>query len=70
MISGLQMRARTRGAIDKTTCAHNAYPVWVLVLMGRKYRARCLGCEKVGPVVAEGPKAARQALRVATARTD
>ena len=63
MISGLQMGAR-RGAVDKGTCDHYAYPVWVTVV-GRKHRARCLGCEAVGPVVYEGPLAARQALRAA-----
>ena len=61
MISGLQMRAR-RGAVDKATCEHYAYPVWVSVI-GRKHRARCLGCEAVGPVVYTDPRAARQALR-------
>lgn len=66
MISGLQMRAK-RGAVDKATCDHYGYPVWVcgFGLKNReKYRARCLNCEAVGPVVHEGPLAARQGLRV------
>jgi hypothetical protein len=62
MLSGLQMGAR-RGAMDKATCDHYGYPVWVTVV-GRKHRARCLGCEATGPVVCEGPRAARRALRV------
>jgi hypothetical protein len=61
MISGLQVHAKRKG-IDKATCEHRAYPVWV-VDTSKKYRARCLGCEAVGPVVNEGPLAARQALR-------
>ena len=62
MISGLQMGAR-RGAVDEATCDHHAYPVWVTVV-GRKYQARCLGCDAVGPAVYEGgPLAARRALR-------
>jgi len=61
MVSGLKMRAK-RNEIDKDTCEHHAYPVWVAVV-GNKYRARCLGCEKLGPVVHEGPQAARQVLR-------
>jgi hypothetical protein len=59
--SSLQRLAR-RGGADKATCDHYDYPVWVSVV-GRKQRARCLGCEKVGPVVYEGPLAARRALR-------
>ena len=62
MLSGLQLRAK-RQEIDKTTCEHHAYPVWVPVV-GRKYQARCLGCGSVGPVVTEGPQAARQALLI------
>lgn len=62
MISGLQMCA-SRGTVDKATCDHFVYPVWVAVV-GRKHRARCLGCETAGPVVYEGPLAARRALRV------
>jgi hypothetical protein len=65
MISGLQMGAR-RGTVDKATCDHYAYPVWVSVV-GTRHRASCLGCEAVGPVAYEGPLAARQALRVARA---
>ena len=61
MISSLQLSAR-RQEKDKATCEHHAYPVWV-VEFGNKYRARCLGCRSVGPVVNEGPLAARQALR-------
>jgi hypothetical protein len=61
MVSGLQLRAK-RQEIDKETCEHYAYPVWVTVI-GHKYRARCLGCETGGPAVNEGPQAARQALR-------
>ena len=61
MVSGLQLRAK-REEIDKETCEHYAYPVWVTVI-GQKYRARCLGCEAVGPAVNEGPRSARQALR-------
>jgi hypothetical protein len=61
MVSGLQLRAK-RQEIDKETCEHYAYPVWVTVI-GQKYRARCLGCESVGPAVNEGAQAARQALR-------
>jgi hypothetical protein len=61
MISGLEMRAR-QGAIDKATCDHYNYPIWVSVF-GPKYRARCLGCETIGPVAYEGPLAARRALR-------
>jgi hypothetical protein len=60
MVSGLQLRAK-RVEIDKATCEHYAYPVWVTVT-GQKYRARCLGCEALGPVVNEGPQTARQAL--------
>ena len=60
MISGLRVRA-TREAVDKNECDHYSYPVWVSVV-GNKYRARCLGCETSGPVVREGPRAARQAL--------
>ncbi len=65
MSSGLGVRAR-REAADKATCDHYAYPVWVSVSgqkQREKYRARCLGCEAMGPVVYEGPLAARQALR-------
>jgi hypothetical protein len=62
MVSGLQLRAK-REEIDKATCEHHAYPVWV-TLVGKKYRARCLGCGSVGPVVTEGPQAARQALLI------
>ena len=62
MLSGLQLRAK-RQQIDKAACEHYAYPVWVTVT-GQKYRARCLGCGSLGPVVEEGPWAARQALRV------
>ena len=47
---------------DKAICEHYASPVWV-VEFGKKYRARCLECRTVGPVVNEGPLAARQALR-------
>ena len=61
MVSGLQLRAK-RQEINKATCEHYAYPVWVVV-RGDKYRARCLGCEAVGPAVNEGPQAARRALR-------
>jgi hypothetical protein len=61
MVSGLQLRAK-RQEINKATCEHYAYPVWVTVI-GKKHRARCLGCEAVGPAVDEGPHAARQALR-------
>jgi hypothetical protein len=60
MLSGLQMGAK-RGAADKDTCDHHAYPVWVTVV-GQRYRARCLGCETTGPVAYEGPQAARRAL--------
>ena len=63
MISGLRMGAR-RGAADRDTCDHYAYPMWVSVV-GQKHRARCLGCETTGPVVYEGPLSARQALRAA-----
>ncbi len=62
MVSGLQLHAK-RQEIDKATCEHYAYPVWVTVT-GQKYRARCLGCGSVGPVVTEGPQAARQALLI------
>jgi hypothetical protein len=62
MVSGLQLSVK-RQQIDKATCRHYAYPVWVTVT-GRKYRARCLGCGSMGPVVEEGPQAARQALRI------
>jgi len=61
MISSPQLSAR-RQEKDKATCEHHAYPVWV-VEFGKKCRARCLGCRTVGPVVNEGPLAARQALR-------
>ena len=61
MISSLQLSAR-RQEKDKATCEHYGYPVWV-VEFGKKYRARCLGCRTVGPVVNDGPLAARQALR-------
>ncbi len=61
MISGLGLSAR-RQEKDKATCEHYANPVWV-VEFGKKYRARCLGCRTVGPVVNDGPLAARQALR-------
>ncbi len=69
MTSGPNMRAR-REAVDKATCDHYAYPVWVSVFGQKnweKYRARCLNCEAVGPVVHEGPLAARQALRAGRA---
>lgn len=69
MTSGLQMGAR-RGALDKATCDHYGYPVWVCGFGQKnreKYRARCLNCEEVGPVVQEGPLAARQALRAGRA---
>lgn len=65
MTSGRQMRAK-RGAVDKATCDHYGYPVWVCGFGPKnreKYRAHCLNCEAVGPVVHEGPMAARQALR-------
>jgi hypothetical protein len=61
MISSLQLSAR-RQEKDKATCEHYGNPVWV-VEFGKKYRARCLGCRTVGPVVNDGPLAARQALR-------
>jgi hypothetical protein len=61
MVSGLQLRAK-RQEINNATCEHYTYPVWV-TLIGKEYRARCLGCEAVGPAVNEGPQAARQALR-------
>jgi hypothetical protein len=65
MTSGLQMGAR-REAADKATCDHYGYPVWVCAFgpnHREKYRARCLNCEAVGPIVREGPLAARRALR-------
>jgi hypothetical protein len=62
MSSSLQLSAR-RQEKDKATCEHHAYPVWVVEFGKKKYRARCLGCRSVGPVVNEGPLAARQALR-------
>jgi hypothetical protein len=65
MSSALKVRAR-REATDKSTCDHYACHVWVYVIgpkQREKYRARCLGCEVLGPVVYEGPLAARQALR-------
>jgi hypothetical protein len=65
MSSGLKVRAR-REATDKSTCDHYACHVWVYVIGPKQremYRARCLGCEVLGPVVYEGPLAARQALR-------
>jgi hypothetical protein len=62
MISGLQMRAR-RVEVDKATCNHYAYPIWVLVVGENKHQARCLGCGATGPVVYAGPQVARQALR-------
>ena len=65
MSSALKVRAR-REATYKFTCDHYACPVWVYVIGLRqreKYRARCLECEALGPVVYEGPLAARQALR-------
>jgi hypothetical protein len=61
MIGSLHLSAR-RQEKDKAICEHHSYPVWV-VEFGKKYRARCLGCRSVGPVVNEGPLAARQALR-------
>ena len=54
-----------RRALDKATCDHSGYPVWVCGFgheSREKYRARCLNCREVGPVVHEGPLAARQAL--------
>jgi hypothetical protein len=54
-----------RGALDKATCDHSGYPVWVCDFGQKnreKYRARCLNCREVGLVVHEGPLAARQAL--------
>jgi hypothetical protein len=66
MIGALRMSAR-RGAVDKATCDHYHYPVWVSVF-GPKYRARCLGCQTLGPVVYEGPLAARRALRLRAGR--
>ena len=69
MNSGLQMSAR-RGAQDKATCGHYGYSVWICSFGQKnreKYRARCLYCEAVGPVVREGPLAARQALRATRA---
>ena len=54
-----------RGAADKATCDHSGYPVWVCDFGQKnreKYRARCLNCREVGPVVHEGPLVARQAL--------
>jgi hypothetical protein len=69
MTSGLQTRAK-RQAIDKATCDHYGYPVWVCGFGPKnreKYRARCLNCEAVGPVVHEGPLAARQALQTGRA---
>jgi hypothetical protein len=65
MSSALKVRAR-REATYKSTCNHYACPVWVYVTgpkQREKYRARCLECEALGPVVYEGPLAARQALR-------
>ena len=70
MVSGLQLRAK-RQEINKGTCEHYAYPIWVTVI-GKKYRARCLGCGSVGPAVAEGaPGCARRtaALLVAVRST-
>jgi hypothetical protein len=55
-----------RGAVDnKATCDHSGSPVWVCGFGQKnreKYRARCLSCREVGPVVHEGPLVARQAL--------
>jgi hypothetical protein len=54
-----------RGAVDKATCDHSGYPMWVCDFGQKnreKYRARCLNCREVGPVVHEGPLVARQAL--------
>ena len=54
-----------RGALDKAACDHSGSPVWVCDFGYKnrgKYRARCLNCREVGPVVHEGPLAARQAL--------
>lgn len=54
-----------RGAADKATCDHSGSPVWVCDFGQKnreKDRARCLNCREVGPVVHEGPLAARQAL--------
>ena len=68
VISNCQMLAR-RGGADKATCDHYGYPVWVSIV-GRKLRARCLGCETDGPVVYEGPQDARRALRSMRAHAD
>jgi hypothetical protein len=46
MISGLQMGAR-RGTVDKATCDHYAYPVWVSVV-GTRHRASCWGARRWG----------------------
>lgn len=69
MTSGLQMSVK-RGAVDEATCAHYGYPVWVSAFGQKnreKYRARCLNCGSVGPVVREGPMVARRALRAGRA---
>jgi hypothetical protein len=61
MIGSLHLSAR-RQEKDKAICEHHSYPVWVVEFGKKKYRARCLGCQTVGPVVIEGPWAAEQAL--------
>lgn len=46
---------------NKSGCDHRDHPISMMAL-GRKYQARCSGCETTGPVVEEGPWAAQEAL--------
>jgi hypothetical protein len=66
MVSARKQRARckaTSKAINQEAmlCDHYDHPIWMMVV-GAKYQARCTGCNKVGPIVNEGPWVAQQDL--------
>jgi hypothetical protein len=60
MVSVRKRRARSKAMDQETMCAHYEQPIWMMVF-GKKYQARCMGCGKVGPVVNDGPWAAQHA---------
>ncbi len=53
---------RTKRAPSRGHCEHDAFPVEVLTVGGRKKIAHCLGCGRSGPVC-EGSAEALAALR-------
>ena len=62
MVSARKQRPRCKAMNQEATlCNHYDHPIWMMVV-GEKYQARCMGCEKVGPIVNEDPWIAQQAL--------